>query len=175
MIRYRLACGKGHEFDAWFASSTAYEAQEAEGLLNCPHCANTDVARAIMAPRVSTSRHRPDQVPTETTEATPATDETPTGGPATPVATDSTTAPRGDSPEAQRLKVLMREMRTLRDQILETSEDIGPRFAQEVRRIHEEGAPDRAIHGQATAEEVRELAEDGIDVLPIPRLPDDLN
>ena len=38
MIRYQLICGRGHDFDAWFADSAAFDAQRDGGLLGCPHC-----------------------------------------------------------------------------------------------------------------------------------------
>ena len=59
--------------------------------------------------------------------------------------------------------------------MLAKSEYVGPRFAEEARKIHFEEAPNRGIHGEATREEVAELAEDGVDVLPLPRLPDELS
>ena len=57
--------------------------------------------------------------------------------------------------------------------VLEQTEDVGPRFAEEARRIHHGDAPDRAIRGQASAEQAAELAEEGIEVLPLP-IPDAL-
>ncbi len=53
-------------------------------------------------------------------------------------------------------------------QIAENSEDVGDLFADEARRIHHDEAPVRNIKGQATGDEVRELLEDGIPVLPVP-------
>jgi len=157
MIRYRLRCGNGHEFDAWFASSAAYETQEAECQLTCPHCAQTDIERAIMAPQIATGRAEP-SIPEVTATDASANAVWNAGG-----------------ADAKRLQALMREMRALRDKMLEKSENVGPRFAEEARRIHHEESPDRAIHGAATTQEVLELADEGIDVMPIPQLPDDLN
>lgn len=157
MIKYRLRCGDGHEFDAWFASSAAYENQEAEGLLVCPNCARSDVERAIMAPKIATG-YAANEMPEATSGKVPAQ-----------------VTMHSASGDALRLNEMMREMRDLRDKILEKSEYVGPRFAEEARRIHHEESPDRAIHGEATSNEVHELAEEGIDVMPIPRLPDDLN
>jgi hypothetical protein len=52
---------------------------------------------------------------------------------------------------------------------------VGGRFAEEARRIHFEESPARGIYGEASADEAKELAEDGIPFLPVPRLPEDLN
>jgi hypothetical protein len=49
-------------------------------------------------------------------------------------------------------------------------EHVGDRFAEEARDIHDGVADDRAIYGQATGEEVRELIEDGVPVAPLPFL-----
>jgi len=53
MIRYALACGDGHEFEAWFGSSGDYDEQAARGLVECPICGSTSVRKQIMAPAVT--------------------------------------------------------------------------------------------------------------------------
>ncbi|XHS77462.1 DUF1178 family protein [Burkholderiaceae bacterium UC74_6] len=58
-------------------------------------------------------------------------------------------------------------------QLRANSEDVGQRFAEEARRIHGGEAEERAIRGQASPEETRELIEDGIPVLPLPAAADD--
>ena len=65
--------------------------------------------------------------------------------------------------------------RAIRDKVKAEAEYVGPRFADEARRIHFEEAPNRGIYGEATREEVTSLAEDGIDVTPLPPLPEDLS
>lgn len=53
MIVFDLRCSAGHVFEAWFASSAAFDRQRADGLLLCPSCGDTDVGKAVMAPRVA--------------------------------------------------------------------------------------------------------------------------
>ena len=53
------------------------------------------------------------------------------------------------------------------------AENVGERFPEEARRIHYDEAPARTIRGIATADETRELLEEGIAVLPAPVPPDD--
>ncbi len=56
MIRYALACeGCEAEFEAWFASSEAYDRQAARKLVACPECDSRKVTKQIMAPAVRTS------------------------------------------------------------------------------------------------------------------------
>lgn len=60
MIRYALACDQSHGFDAWFASSADYDAQSERGLVECPLCGSTRVAKQVMAPAVSGTRSSED-------------------------------------------------------------------------------------------------------------------
>lgn len=55
MIAYNLVCKDGHEFEGWFANSTAYDSQEKAGDLVCPICGDGSIAKAIMAPAVKNS------------------------------------------------------------------------------------------------------------------------
>ncbi|KVO44017.1 hypothetical protein WM34_22565 [Burkholderia ubonensis] len=58
-------------------------------------------------------------------------------------------------------------MRALRD-VLEKTENVGERFAEEARRIHYNEAPVRSIRGVTTPEDAQALVEEGIDVMPLP-------
>jgi hypothetical protein len=60
MIRYALSCEHGHGFEAWFGSSSDYDDQAGRGLVECPMCGSTGVAKQIMAPAVAgTKRSAP--------------------------------------------------------------------------------------------------------------------
>lgn len=71
MIRYRLRCAKGHEFESWFASAAAYDSLCTAGHLSCAICGDGSVEKALMAPAVS--------APAEAAPA-PALAEPPTTG-----------------------------------------------------------------------------------------------
>ncbi|WP_323121593.1 DUF1178 family protein [Burkholderia alba] len=58
-------------------------------------------------------------------------------------------------------------MRALRE-VLEKTENVGERFAEEARRIHYNEAPARNIRGVTTPEDAQALVEEGIDVMPLP-------
>ncbi|MCC8397088.1 DUF1178 family protein [Paraburkholderia sp. MMS20-SJTR3] len=58
-------------------------------------------------------------------------------------------------------------MRALRE-VLEKTENVGDRFAEEARRIHYNEAPARNIRGVTTPEDARALVEEGIEVMPLP-------
>lgn len=52
MIRYALRCGNAHDFESWFASGAAYDTLRASGHVACPDCGDTNIVKALMAPRV---------------------------------------------------------------------------------------------------------------------------
>lgn len=82
-------------------------------------------------------------------------------------------APSAGASDAEKMAalqaVVMRQVRAL----LRNTENVGARFAEEARRIHEGEADDRPIRGTATPEERQALAEEGIDVMAVPDFLDD--
>jgi hypothetical protein len=66
-------------------------------------------------------------------------------------------------------------LRQIRKQLTENAEYVGPRFAEEARRIHYEESEKRGIYGEASTEDVRLLHEEGIEFHPLPVLPEDHN
>lgn len=58
MIKYALKCEVDHDFEAWFPSSDGFDEQSRQGLIECPMCGSREVAKAIMAPMVRTSKGR---------------------------------------------------------------------------------------------------------------------
>ena len=53
--------------------------------------------------------------------------------------------------------------------VKENFEDVGSRFAEEAKQIHKGEAEERPIHGTATVKEVRELADEGVPFVPLPK------
>lgn len=155
MIRYDLVCDKNHTFDSWFTDSAAYEKLSAGGLVTCPHCGSARVSKAIMAPAVK-----------RTDRDQPALPSAPAGAPAEsgPVALLS-----------EKDRQIRAFLRAMRRHVLENAENVGDRFPEEARRMHAGETEERAIYGGASLEEVRALHEEGIEVLPLPRLPEEGN
>jgi len=56
MIQYSLKCENDHSFDSWFASADAYDKLADNGMVSCAVCGSTKVGKAIMAPRVRTTK-----------------------------------------------------------------------------------------------------------------------
>lgn len=56
MIQFTLKCANDHQSDSWFQSSAAFEKLRASGMITCTVCGNSDMEKAVMAPRVQASR-----------------------------------------------------------------------------------------------------------------------
>lgn len=166
MIRYALQCAAGHQFESWFPSSSSYDAQHARGLVTCPACGSVEVEKAVMAPSVARTDRAPAAAPAEAESPAPSV-PAPVSAPepaAGPVAVMT-------RPEAE-LRALMRQ---LREHIVQNSDYVGDAFAGLARQMHEGEIEHRAIYGEATVEEVKALAEDEVEVFPLPVLPDERN
>ena len=70
---------------------------------------------------------------------------------------------------------LMAQMKEMSEKIRENADYVGDKFAEEARKIHFGEADPRGIYGEATLEEARSLAEDGVGFMPIPVFPEDRN
>ena len=58
MIRFALVCDHDHEFEGWFGGNDDFETQSKKAMIACPVCGSTAVAKALMAPSVSTSKEK---------------------------------------------------------------------------------------------------------------------
>ena len=172
MIRYSLKCDDDHPFEGWFRNSEDFERQRKRGLVTCPECGVAGVAKALMAPNVVTGSKRG--------QGQPESDVAPEAGNVVPRAPAGAgaVAPAASMAVVQKAELhekVLTAMRALRREVVEKSEYVGPKFAEEARRINDDEAEERSIYGEASLEEARELLEDGIEVMPLPRLPEDEN
>jgi hypothetical protein len=150
MIVFDLCCRDGHRFEGWFASSADYDGQRERGLVACPQCGSGAVDKAPMAPAV----------PKKGNQQTDA--RQPVAGGTLP-------------PEAAEA---LRRMAEMQAEALKTSTWVGDQFAERSRAIHYGEREAETIHGQATADEARELLEEGVTVAPLlfpVAPPDELN
>jgi hypothetical protein len=159
MIHYNLRCERGHGFESWFQSSAAYESQEKRKLVNCPVCGSAKVERAIMAPQIVSKKSR---------------DRTPAPAPA-PAATTDVTAPASTPLLMAQERELRAKIKELRDHIVKNADNVGERFPNEARKMHYGDIEHRPIYGEASPDEARSLIEEGVEVSPLPVLPDDRN
>ncbi len=143
MIHYQLRCAGDHLFDGWFKDSAAYDSQVRRGLVACPECGDTAVARALMAPAVL-ARQRP------------TLDET------------GKVAPGKQAVLPDAVRAALQRLRT---EVEARCDYVGADFAEEARRIHYGESDSRGIYGEAGPEQAEALADEGIEVTCIPWLP----
>lgn len=72
-------------------------------------------------------------------------------------------------------KKALAQLKAMAEKIREKADYVGDKFAEEARKIHFGEADARGIYGEATAEEAKDLAEDGVPFMPIPVFPEDRN
>ena len=147
MIVFDLLCGQGHRFEGWFSSVGDFDSQKRRGLLTCPRCASTAIQRMPSATRFNVGAEAPRPVKPQSKPAQP----------------QKTPEMDGKDPFAIAQMLYSRML----DEALK-AEDVGTEFPSEARKIFYSQTPGRAIRGQASQEEHRELLEEGI---PVARLP----
>ena len=150
MIKFALLCARGHEFESWFQSGEAFDMQVKSGLVLCPHCQATEVTKAVMAPAIVGGREAMrTKIPAQ--------------------AQSQTKVALLDRHDLQSRAMI----NAFRKRLFEQADDVGTRFAEEARKIHEGLVPERAIHGQASIADARALIEEGVPVLPVPPSPEE--
>lgn len=160
MIVFDLRCTSGHVFEAWFKDSAAFDKQQKRGILACAICGSNHISKAPMAPRLSLkARHGVEDRDQKNVDQL--------------IDGDKITTP--DEPAlpaiiAQAVEPLAAQLRELRDQIIAQTEPVGDKFAEEARKMHYGETEMRAIRGQTTVDEAKELIDEGIEfgVLPYP-------
>ena len=156
MIRYTLRCEKDHAFESWFQSSSAYDSQVKRKLVTCPACGSAKVDKAIMAPRIVSKKGRD-----RAAQAAPASTEA--------RASESTSLMMAQERE------LRAKIKELRDHITKNADNVGEKFPNEARKMHYGDIEHRPIYGEASPEEAKSLIDEGVEVSPLPVLPDDRN
>ena len=170
MIRYTVRCKAGHDFEGWYRDSKTYETLQAAGAISCPDCGSTAVARAPMAPALSGTKATPRNAPTPaerddgTAADSPAASPASDAGPHLPVSAQ----------DAKRIHVMGRireAMVEIRRHVEKNADYVGPKFADEARKIHYGETQERSIYGEATDSESEAMREEGIEFGRIPWVP----
>lgn len=149
MIHYALRCSRRHDFDGWFRDSKAFEAQAADGRLECPVCADRMVERALMTPRVAKRRVAPSPAATDAASVA--------------VPSGEATAPSEAMPDGVRSA-----LQRLRAEVERNCDYVGGAFADTVRAMHRGEAATRGVYGETSPEQAEALRDEGIKVASIP-------
>ncbi|WAP70658.1 DUF1178 family protein [Jiella pelagia] len=184
MIHFALRCRPvGHDFDGWFRSNDDFDRQAVAGLVECPVCGASNVAKALMRPAIATggSERRAGEARAEA--AADAAAEASGGSAASaqgaPVAAAPTAAPQprqtlanlsAEHPEVARAFAALQEISR---KVRAEADYVGTNFAEEARAIHYGESEARQIYGEASKKDVEGLQEEGITALMLMPLPED--
>jgi hypothetical protein len=139
MIVFNLVCANDHSFEGWFASAEDFEHQRQSALLSCPACSSIEISKGLHAPYVNV-------------------------GSAPKIVERKLDA----KPEAGVYAKAADGLLRLVEHVIANTEDVGDAFPEEARKIHYNEVPERKIRGNASHDEVKELREEGIEVIALP-------
>ena len=183
MIKYQLICDLRHEFEGWFQTGAAFDAQNEAGLVTCPVCDSVTVRRALMTPNLASPKRRRDdmgrlpaaQAVHQLGTITPSSQATSGQTEFDQTASAHAAAFKPDLSKAVPSQAALGEaitrLRQLQRKIKSECRDVGTDFATEVRKMHYGDSEPENIYGHSTAEERGSLADEGIDIMTLPWLP----
>ncbi|MBO6640104.1 MAG: DUF1178 family protein [Roseitalea sp.] len=145
-MKFTLHCDKGHDFEAWFRSNEDYETQVKRGFVECPSCGSIKVSKALMAPQVATGRTKDARK-------------------------EAVMVAAGQAMRRE----MVEKMREVTRQVKAQADDVGDKFPEQARQMHYGETDAKPIYGKASLDDVESLVDEGIDIMPLPDLPEDLN
>jgi hypothetical protein len=164
-----LQCEFAHSFEGWFGSEDDFQSQLSRGLVQCPMCDSAKITKKLSAPRLNLG-------------ATPSASDVQQSAIATnTVANSSVNTTATAQNQAHHLPVqaqraidqvmgnpeFQKAYLEMAKQVLKNTDDVGKDFAREARKIHYGEAPQRGIRGEASKDDVMELLDEGIEVMPL--------
>ena len=157
MIKYQLKCrskicSDEKEFDGWFKSIDAYEKQKLQRLINCPICGSDKVEKLLTAPSLKTNKNKTSDIKDKQFKNSKK---------------NETFLGNVDSDNISTL------LRTLKKEVQKNSTFVGNEFVSQVRSMKEGKIKEKPIHGHGTNKEIKELRNEGIDVINVPWISED--
>ena len=178
MIKYQLICDLTHEFEGWFQTGAAFDAQNEAGLVTCPVCDSVRVRRALMTPNLASPKRRREdmgRLPAAETDHQLGTIMRPSQAASgqtefAQTASANVVASKA-TPSQAALGEAIAQLRHLQRKIKSECRDAGADFATEVRKMHYGDSEPENIYGHSSIEERESLADEGIDIVTLPWLP----
>jgi hypothetical protein len=174
MIKYSLRCDHGHAFDSWFQDSASFDKQAKRGLVSCPMCDSVKVEKSIMAPQIPRKGRTAEQRAGEEKVQRAAARQKKAEGTTVATAVPATT-PAAEPLLMAQEKELLVKLKELRDHIKANADNVGDQFPEQARKMHYGEIEHRPIYGDASPTEAKALIEEGVEVMPMPVLPEDRN
>lgn len=153
MVIYDLICDSNHEFEGWFKNAGDLLTQQEQGLLTCPLCESVNIRKMVTAAKLTKkSNSKSNFLPK-----------------------DRTNLAVGNEQSSEKFSQLQKMLVKVHEFIDQNFEDVGNKFADEAISIHKGEKDPSNIRGTATKEELKEMAEEGVEAIPLPPKPIDKN
>ena len=154
MIKYKLKCiseicSDEKEFEGWFKNIDAYEIQKQQRLINCPICGSDKVEKLLTTPSLKTNKNKM----SDDKDKQYKNSESLSG-----------------NINSDNISTLLR---TLKKEVQKNSTFVGNEFVSQVRSMKKGKIEEKPIHGHGTNKEIKELRDEGIEVINIPWISDD--
>ena len=154
MIKYKLKCrskicSDEKEFEGWFKNIDAYEIQKQQKLINCPICGSDKVEKLLTTPSLKTNKNKMSDDKDKQYK------------------NNESLSVNVNSDNISTL------LRTLKKEVQNNSTFVGNEFVSQVRSMKKGKIKEKAIHGHGTNKEIKELRDEGIEVINIPWISDD--
>ncbi len=159
MVIYDLICDSQHEFEGWFKNSDDLEAQQNKAILLCPVCDSPNVNKKVAAPKLQRKSNS-----TKTSQPYQSNPGSPN---------HNSTVVNTSSGSAEAYTKLQGMLSKVHEFIDSNFEDVGNKFAEEALSMHKGEKEANNIRGTASADELKDLAEEGVTALPLPARPVD--
>ena len=154
MIKYKLKCrskicSDEKEFEGWFKNIDAYEIQKQQRLINCPICGSDKVEKLLTTPSLKTNKNK--------------------------MSNDKDKQYKNSESLSVNVNSdnISTLLRTLKKEVQKNSTFVGNEFVSQVRSMKKGKIEEKAIHGHGTNKEIKELRDEGIEVINIPWISDD--
>ena len=140
MVRYYFICSNNHTFDAWFKNIEFFEEQfKTEGNIICPICGSVKIAKQISAASMVAGKGK-----------------------------TRNSIKKSNSITTTDVHKLNNYLTKLRSYVENNFSYVGANFKDVALKMHKGEVEKDNIYGEANAEEIEELIQEGIDIMPLP-------
>lgn len=160
MVIYDLICESGHTFEGWFKNPEDVLDQQQAGFLCCPVCDSVNVSKKLTASKLTKKSNCSTQLQVSEPSSTPTV----------AVNVDGNQQAASTPENFNKLQSMLGEVHSF---ISKNFKDVGNRFTEQAISIHKGDMEKKNIRGTATKEQIKEMAEEGVQAVPLPPKPID--
>jgi hypothetical protein len=162
MISFDLECANKHRFEGTFRDYQAFGEQLTKEMIECPMCGDVKIKRLFTGCSIQTGGVT---VPAETHGRASAGRGLTGHG-----FTRNEDAQPCVSTNGKNTPNIFEMMRQVKEYVVNNFENVGKDFADTAKAMHYGIEKEKNIYGESTPQEIKELADEGIDVMTLPNI-----